>query len=361
MPDPRIGRRIKTANEILLDRAIRHSVRVERYKAWLFRELTGQADGVFEDILTNTRRRLESSVGVPLGKARWQALIQSNGKIVTNGYNGLHKSTVDQLKQFCVTEAEWARASLRAAAPITFEFSVPSAATLKALVDKTPMQGRFLKDWFQDLAAETQGKVSQAINLGIARGDPAVKVVRALKGTARLNYADGILPKASRAHLQTVVKTAVIDTSARATEATAEANTDVVKGVQWVSTLDGQTSLTCQELDGQFFNLGEGERPPAHMNCRSRVVMVTKSWKEMGIALKDAPEGTRASMNGEVPAKLTYRDWIAQQPAAVQNEALGVGRAKLFREGVPLDRFTTQDHRPLSLEDIQRSLERNGP
>lgn len=48
----------------------------------------------------------------------------------------------------------------------------------------------------------------------------------------------------------------------------------------------------------------------------------------------------------------SYADWLAAQPREVQEQTLGVTKAKLFRDGgLALDRFT--DHgRPLTLEQL---------
>jgi SPP1 gp7 family putative phage head morphogenesis protein len=68
-------------------------------------------------------------------------------------------------------------------------------------------------------------------------------------------------------------------------------------------------------------------------NCRSTTCPVVKSWRELGIDIDEAPAGTRASMNGQVPEKTTYNDWLKGQPAKVQDDILGPGRGKLFRDG----------------------------
>ena len=134
-----------------------------------------------------------------------------------------------------------------------------------------------------------------------------------------------------------------------------EENEDVIKGVQWIATLDERTTDICAGLDAEIFPINSGPRPPAHFRCRSTVVPVLKSWKEMGIKLKEAPEGTRTSMDGQVSRKITYGDWLKNQPKDVQNEVLGVKKAELFRTGkVDIKRFTDDKHRPLTLKEISR-------
>lgn len=44
-------------------------------------------------------------------------------------------------------------------------------------------------------------------------------------------------------------------------------------------------------------------------------------------------KGTRASMNGQVPASMTYPEWFEKQSASVQREVLGKTRYKWYKEG----------------------------
>jgi hypothetical protein len=95
-------------------------------------------------------------------------------------------------------------------------------------------------------------------------------------------------------------------------------------------------------------------------NCRSTTVPVLKSWKELGIPLKEARASTRASFSGQVPGKTTYGSWLKGQPVQVQDHVLGKGRAQLFRRGVvPMEKFIDRRYRPLSLrqlEDLESKL-----
>lgn len=114
-------------------------------------------------------------------------------------------------------------------------------------------------------------------------------------------------------------------------------------------------SAVCRARDGKVYPLDSGPRPPAHPNCRSSTVPVLKSWKEMGINLKEAPEGTRSSMNGQVPADLTYQEWLKNQSADFQDDVLGVTKGKLFRNGgLSLDRFVDRAGKELTLDQLMK-------
>ena len=44
--------------------------------------------------------------------------------------------------------------------------------------------------------------------------------------------------------------------------------------VMWVSTLDHRTSDFCKVADGKVFPIDSGPRPPAHLRCRSNVIVL---------------------------------------------------------------------------------------
>lgn len=128
-------------------------------------------------------------------------------------------------------------------------------------------------------------------------------------------------------------------------------------------------SQICAGLDGQVFPVDSGPRPPAHPNCRSTTVPVVPSisaiGRRYGISLNDIPEGTRASMDGQVAAGTTFGAWLRKQPVDLQNEVLGVAKGKLFRRGVvPIERFVdVKTLKPRSYEElleIERRIEAAG-
>ena len=140
-----------------------------------------------------------------------------------------------------------------------------------------------------------------------------------------------------------------------AREQTYAENEDLIKGVQWVSTLDDKTSPVCRGRDGIVYESDRGPRPPAHPNCRSTTTPVLKSWKELGINLKEAPAGTRASLNGQVPATETYNSWLKKQPVEFQDDVLGPARGKLYRKGgVSMDKFTDASGDQYTLKQLRR-------
>ena len=97
--------------------------------------------------------------------------------------------------------------------------------------------------------------------------------------------------------------------------------------------------------------------PPAHYRCRSTITYITRSWEELGIDLQEAPEGTRSSLNGYVPAKTTYYEWLETQSEKIQKDVLGKTRFDLWKAGEAKPyQFYSQDGRWLTLKELNKKL-----
>lgn len=90
-------------------------------------------------------------------------------------------------------------------------------------------------------------------------------------------------------------------------------------------------------------------------NCRSTASPVMKSFKELGGEdIESFTPAQRASMDGGVPADLSYSDWLKRQSAARQDEVLGPVRGKLLRDGgIAPEGFATDKGKWLSLDQLR--------
>lgn len=258
-------------------------------------------------------------------------------------------------------EAEWQGVVLAKSLPVTFDFSRVPEAQIAALA-RAPIEGRQLADWANGIEQTSLANVTQSINRGLQRGAPMPEIAREVRQ---------VLNASTRA-AEAITRTAVTHASSGARMEFAQANADLIVGVQWVSTLDSRTTVTCASLDGKVFPLDSGPRPPAHVGCRSTTKLLTRTPDELlsGDRRKITPEyleeqGKRASRGmrpsidegeqrtKEVRGTTSYGGWLKTQPAATQDRVLGATRARLFRSGmVPIEGFVGDDHQPLTIEEI---------
>lgn len=342
-----------SVNATLQDRAIRHAVMVGRYGEHQAQAIAKVlAEDVIPDLATELEKRLAkvAKLGMDPGPAttrRLQALLAGTSTIVQQFTSGALKDLTPKLEDLAEHEAAWQAGELATfTAPVGWETVLPSPATLQAAVFSSPMDGHLLGEWFGKLEASTKAELARAVRIGAIEGQTIPQISK------RVRQALG---NVTRRQAETVARTAVLHTSNQARQATYAGNEDLIKGVQWIATLDTRTCVRCGGLDGKVFPVDQGGRPPAHHGCRCTHSPVLKSWKELGIEANELPEGTRASMNGQVARSLKYPEWLKQQPPAIQDAVLGAKKAALFRSGA-LDLNSFVDNgRTLSLEALQEA------
>jgi SPP1 gp7 family putative phage head morphogenesis protein len=347
-----------SANEALRDRAIRHAIELGRYGKGLSDRIVSLLNSADADILEKLAARLATieERGMDMGPrttARLNKLLEEIGALNGAIYEQLHEELVDELTEFGQAEAAFQRAALDSALAISLDTKLPAPARLRAIVEEAPMEGRLLTSWVEGMEQGRIDRISQAIRLGLVQGENTDKIVARIRGTRAARYTDGVLD-ISRRSAQSIVRTATTHVSNQAAQHTWKANEQLVKGWQFVSTLDSRTTITCAALSGQVFPIGEGPIPPRHIRCRSITVAVTKSFRELGVERNEATPAQRASMDGKVAGDMTFSNWLNGKSAGTQDEILGATRGKLFRDGkLNLSDFIKADGTVLSLEQLK--------
>ena len=352
-----------TVNDELFDLTIRHAIMLRRLDKSTERRLAiFLRDNVYPDISAKLERELGmmrfggGSVSAR-SVARLRRMKAEIRELVRVGMRGARNQLSGELFDLAKAEADWQLNAFAKANPFTVSYTLPAASALRAVVNSDAIQGRTLSNWFAGIERGARTSIERELNIGIVQGESISDLVRRVRGTASLGFKDGVYATTTR-NAQAIARTAATHVSSRARELTYGENDSVIKSVQYVATLDARTSETCASLSGRVFPIGEGPRPPQHINCRSTTTPVMKSWKEMGIDAKELTPSTRASMNGQVPDNLTYNDWLRKMDKnpstrGIIDDALGRERAKLFRGGLSVDRFTDKHFKPLTLDQIR--------
>jgi len=355
---------VQSVNEKILDQSIKHAVFLEGLKTGEVNKIIKFLNNdVLPDYVTQLRARLDKIdiKGFDLGPVTTRRLkerLAGTNEFLSAGIRKAGGTLRRDLESIAISEAEWARRVLAGhLGPLGVDTLLPSTALLRSVVSARPFQGALLKDWVKGWERATLQGIDRQIKIGLVAGEGTQQIVRRVIGSPG---AAGVF-QGLRRNATAIVRTSVNHTTTHAREVTFQENRDVVKGVQWVSTLDGRTTFICMGLDGRIFRVDSGQRPPAHINCRSTTVPVLRSLEELGLTNAQKikiPEGTRASMNGQVPAKVRYGDFLKRidktDPAFV-TRTLGPGRAKLWREGkVHITRFTDQNLKPITLKELRQ-------
>jgi SPP1 gp7 family putative phage head morphogenesis protein len=337
-----------TANEKLLDRAINHAIDLGRYSNGVVRRIIATLNRFDASLVEQIAQALLRMQADSFTVERLNAMLESARLINAEAYRVAYGQIPEAMRDLAGYEAVWQVDSLRAAFPTDaralIAFNRVTAEQAYAAAFSRPFQGRLLRDWATSGEQGRMQEVRNVIRSGFMEGQTTDQIVRRIRGTRARQYRDGILDR-SRRSVETMVRTALSHTAATARDEVFKANGDVIKALTWVATLDSRTSPFCRVRDGLRYTADGAHRPighkvpwaqgpgRSHFGCRSVAAPVTKSFREMGLDIDEISPATRASMDGQVPADLTYSQWLGRQSAARQDEILGPERGRLIRAG----------------------------
>lgn len=263
--------------------------------------------------------------------------------------------TIEQdLEELAISEGAWLGDEL-SGITIGLSLTAPAPSLLKPVLSlPTNVGGSTLEQLFEALGANSREAAYTAIAAGVVQGETVDQLTRRLRGAVVKRaswrkdsdgvrryvpgvYEGGALEGVSTRQAEVLARTAIMHVANEAREIVYRENADLFKGYERVETLDGDTCLPCGAEDGRIYGPDE-PRPalPAHPGCRGLYLPVLKSWKELGIAAEELPEGTRASMDGQVPESETYADRLAKMSGPARRALLGPSRASLYEQGVSL-------------------------
>lgn len=347
-----------TVNELLQDAAIEHAIDLQRYSAAAVAKIIALLNRADADLAAQLAVALELLEGTPYSTERIAASLASVDDLIRQVYAQMGVELAAELLSLTEFEAAFQAASITNALPSIVAEAVSvvavDAGQVYAAAMARPFQGTLLREALAKLDDDKRKRIREAVRIGFVEGQTTDQIIRRLRGTKAQQYKDGIW-QTDRLNADAVVRTAIAHTANVARQKVFEANAALVREWQFLATLDARTSATCRGLSGKTFPIGKGPQPPRHYRCRSVAVPVLVSaWEALGLSRSDMPEGTQASMDGQVPADLNYNDWLKGKSAAFQDEVLGPTRAALFRKGgITMDRFVDRAGRELTLDQLR--------
>jgi hypothetical protein len=356
-----------TANQKLADASVAHSVYLDRYTngvVYRMIALMNRVDKDLVDALASALSRLDPS---SFSVERLDQLLSSVRALNARSIELVATQMPEELLKLTEYELGYQYSLMNAVLPAEVVASVAVARVtvqqVYAAAMSRPFQGTLLKEALKNVEEVRARQIRGALRMGYVEGQTIDQMVRRVRGTKSAGYADGLM-EASRRYVESIVRTATSHTAATSRDYFMDANEDLVKVVTWQSTLDGHTSPACRIRDGKKYTLNHrpvghsfpwGAGPGRfHWNCRSSSTAVLKSWRELGLDIDEISPGTRASMDGQVPADQTYGEWLKNQSAARQDDILGETRGKLLRSGgLTVEKFANDRGRWLTLEELR--------
>ena len=237
--------------------------------------------------------------------------------------------------------------------------AIPTASYLETLAGNTIIQGATQSAWWSRQSEDTAFKFQSAVRQGLVGAETTPQIVKRVRGVLDI----------SKRNAETLVHTSVQSVANTTREKVMQDNSDVVAANEYSSALDRKTCLVCGSLDGLRWKnvtnkpIGHSvpySPPTRHFRCRCSMVPVLKTWKELGINMDELPDGTRASMEGQVTDK-TFEDWLKRKTESdptFADRTLGKGRAELWRNNkITMDQMISGG-KPLSLAELKAKYDK---
>lgn len=342
--------------ELLIEAATRNGVMLERLKAGEVQKI----DPFLRRIDRDIRERLSRDALTAYSRQRLETMLATIDAMIAKVQGEFSEQLLLDLFDIGSYEAEFEARSLDQVL-VNISVATPTVQAIQAAVKAQPLSvtgpdgGKLLEPFIADWLQAERNRVAGAIRMGYVQGETNQAIINRIRGTKALQYSDGLL-SISKRNAEAVVRTGIQHVASVARMETWKANSDVVTGYRWLSTMDSRVTKVCMSLDGREFKIGQGPLPPAHVRCRSSTCAVLDG----RYAFLDE-DATRASKDGYVDANLTFYEWLKGQPRSFIDQAIGPERAKLFVDGgISAKRFAElqldRTFKPLTLEQL-RSLE----
>ena len=336
-------------NDDVYSRTLKHRALLSLYEKRLESEIL--------KILALHKTKLKNIV-LAKGTANINLLNRSLAKEIRQTYKRIYKEGITELNKLAGVSARYYKSEFaRSLIGIYKAKGVNDAITVKNLIIKG--NGTFSQQ-LASISIQQQRKIKGLVKTGMIAGKSLNKIA---DDVGRLGIATSVVQN------KTLIRTAITETSAFVANETYKLNDDVVKGYQYVATLDSRTSLICGRLDGKIYSLDSksAPKPPQHFNCRSTTVPIIKSADQLlntknnrlqKRKINRLSDKRRASINGQVPARTDYSEWLSKQDNELKLTILGTqARVDIFNKGLlKLTQFSSADGKLVSLDKLESLL-----
>lgn len=397
-------------NTELFDAATRHQIYLERYGT----SISNEALKILKRSEKDAREIFDERIAkiLTLGYDSGPATTQRTNNLISELSREIEAirvaQSIDPLAEYLLSEwesfsdyeTEFQLNTLNSAAkdalsdtPFAISFApvstdlVYAAALAKPFSVKPGASAETMEGWLAGIPESERKRIEQTIKSGVLNGETTREITRRVFGTIQEQKNDkgnsAII--ITRRGTEGLVRTSINHISTVAKDELYKANDDIIDGVEWVSTLDSKTTPVCQVRDGKVYPVNSGPRPPAHVNCRSTITPILKSYRELGIDVDDPERSTRAyfaipekmnvteyraklkkdgitkvqqdkiirNLSGQTDAK-DFDSFLSRQNKEFQETVLGIERTKLYRnKGLTLSQLISPKEVYYTLDELR--------
>lgn len=377
------------------DEQLKHQIELDRLKSNLNASMTAimlELEG--EVIAKLARLDPTGTKSLRYRSSRTTRLLSSVDGMIGVHFGSMEKAMKEKLWSIAENESKLTIKTLNKLIGVELLEQLLSRSEINTIVDETLFEGATNAEWWNNQKTRFKRKFSQTMRIGVGLGE----TTEALTTRVRSNFPRSLIGN-TRKETSALIRTSVQAISNASRLRSFQANDDVIKAIQWISTLDTHTTDICiglsnlqwkMEKNGLYTPIGHDKLFPgatAHWACRSTQIAVTKSWDELNkrgavrrkgknnksieeifrrdliksgkspLEVQSIMMKTRASMNGQVAAETTFDQFWGRMSKTEQIARFGKTRTELFREGrLSMSDLTDQSNRPRTIEQIYEIL-----
>jgi SPP1 gp7 family putative phage head morphogenesis protein len=351
-----------TANQQLVDAGVLQGINIQRVS----KKLRGDVLGLLGTLRDQLTAKLNSgAVMTDWQKQRAVELLKFSGATIDAAYAKIGKKTVTETDGLSDVEVQKLTSTVNNAVGLSLSAKMaPQQVEAIATTDKLLVQGATQGDWWAKQSADLQHGFSTQIKLGMAQGKTIADMTKATKDLIDTKHAG---------HAEALVRTATATTQSAAQKKYFDNNADILKGIQWVATLETRTCPQCRALDGKTWTypglepIGHALKfpgfPPAHFNCLpgdslvlpgGRIAATSKRWFDGDLVIIRTAGGKELRCTPNHPI-LTSAGWVGAARLNVGGDVIGYRRGEW-------ERLRDGDAQEIiaSIEDVTESFIRTG-
>jgi SPP1 gp7 family putative phage head morphogenesis protein len=353
-----------TSNEILQDKITTHQVYILRLAQHEANEANETINATDEAVAAAIALALLQLSPSPTAKnsAAIASLKTKILRIRGPAFEAARDTLLKEARHLAGLEVDWIDRTIKESVNVRISTKPVSDAVLDRIVNLKTYQGKTIAEWF---AAELEGDVNrimQNVVIGVNNGTAPGDIVKGISTAT----------KTTNNNIDTVARTTLNGVANESRDSFFLRNADLISELLWVSTLDGRTSAICRSLDGTTWLITEPHpTPPAHQKCRSSLTPIIdgfgivgerpfvrngpgEPWYRKKFESKKARRDWIARNIGQVPADVTYDEWLRKQPRSFVKETLPKWQLREFDKGVKLDKFVGKDLKPLTMKEYEK-------
>lgn len=361
---------MKSVNEIIADSFRKHTLDLMKLSAHQRERVLLLLKNLERDLLAKlSASGIDGSKGLTaFQRKRLEDFLENTTETINQSYGNVNVVMSQTLLELADFESAFIVDSVNTTVKADLLVNTITREQAKVIADETLISKAPSQEWWKKQGDQLSNRFAETVRLGMMQGETMPQIVQRVRGGVR---GDTVLPgvmQIAKRNAEALVRTSIMTVASEVRRNVYSDNGDVIKGIQQISTLDDRVSEICIAYAGAAWDLnyqpiGGNSLPylegvPRHWNCRSAEIPLLKTYAE--ILKRDVPEpplGMRASMDGQIPADMSFDTWLRkkdEERPGFADDLMGQGKADLWREGkITLQDIVDSRGQPKSLEELR--------